>query len=105
MPKEVQLSSVNSILIDDLNNDDNLDIIMAGNLYGSEVETTRNDASYGIYLTGDKTKKMFSPIATTTSGLAVVGEVKDIKLIKGKNGLKTIFFVKNNGNIEAFRLN
>ncbi|MCK5699513.1 MAG: VCBS repeat-containing protein, partial [Cyclobacteriaceae bacterium] len=48
-----QLSSVNSILIDDFNGDGNIDALLSGNLYQSEVETIRNDASFGVFLEGD----------------------------------------------------
>ena len=39
---------VNQIVVKDFNNDTKLDIVIAGNLYSSEVETPRNDASNGL---------------------------------------------------------
>lgn len=48
-----QLSSVNSIIVDDFDKDGKLDAIMGGNLYSSEVETPRNDGGEGLYLKGD----------------------------------------------------
>ena len=46
-------SSVNSINIDDFDKDGNLDLILSGNWYVSEVETPRNDASFGVFLKGN----------------------------------------------------
>ncbi|MGB0948787.1 MAG: FG-GAP-like repeat-containing protein, partial [Marinirhabdus sp.] len=43
LPRLAQLSSLNGILVKDVNADGFLDAIVSGNLYGSEVETTRND--------------------------------------------------------------
>ena len=41
------------MLIEDFNQDGNLDILVAGNLYTAEVETPRNDAGIGLVLLGD----------------------------------------------------
>ncbi len=30
--------------------DNNLDVLIAGNLYGSIFETSRNDAAYGLFI-------------------------------------------------------
>ena len=49
LPNVAQLSSINQILVQDFDNDGNLDVLIAGNLYNSEVETPRNDASHGLF--------------------------------------------------------
>ena len=49
-PDEAQISSINSFLTLDINGDGLEDIILAGNLYSSEIETPRADASYGLVL-------------------------------------------------------
>ena len=53
LPVEAQLSTVNDILIEDVDNDGNDDLILAGNLYASEVETPRADAGLGLWLKGN----------------------------------------------------
>ena len=52
LPREAQFSSINGMVVDDFNKDGNLDILAAGNLFVSEVETPRNDAGKGVYLLG-----------------------------------------------------
>jgi hypothetical protein len=80
LPNEAQVSSINQILARDVDGDDHLDLIVAGNLYGSEVETPRNDAGIGLYLKGDG-KGGFNPVPASESGLYIPGDTKDLGLI------------------------
>jgi hypothetical protein len=88
MPYLTQISSVNDMLVDDFNSDKNLDVVFIGNLYQSEVETPRNDASYGVVLLGNG-KGGFNQQFPYESGLYVKGDSKDIDeiTIKGENYL------------------
>jgi len=52
MPNAVQISPIKSSLVTDVNKDGIMDIVIAGNHYGVEVETTRYDAGYGGVLLG-----------------------------------------------------
>ncbi|MGX1929904.1 VCBS repeat-containing protein [Flagellimonas sp. 2504JD4-2] len=81
LPNVAQLSSINQIIIRDFDNDQNLDALIAGNLYNSEVETPRNDASHGLFLKGDG-KGSFNPIPAKDSGFFAPGDVKDMKSMK-----------------------
>ena len=84
LPNLAQVSSVNQIIVKDVNQDGNLDLVIAGNLYGSEVETPRNDAGIGLYLEGDG-QGGFSPVPATESGLYVRGDTKDLATIRIKD--------------------
>ncbi len=95
LPIEAQYASINSILSEDVNDDGHLDLIVSGNLYASEAETPRSDASYGLYLEGDG-KGDFKPIATSKSGLLIKGDVKQAAFIKTKKAKPIIAFAKNN---------
>ena len=55
LPPMAQLSSINDLILEDYNGDGHLDILAVGNLYNAEVETTRNDAGYGLLMIGDGT--------------------------------------------------
>ncbi len=82
LPWLTQMSSVNDIIIEDFNGDNNLDMVLAGNLYAAEVETPRNDASYGVFLAGDG-KNNFQQYYPYESGLYLDGDVKELALVKG----------------------
>lgn len=103
LPIEAQMSSINQILIDDYNKDGNLDALIAGNLYVSEVETPRNDGSYGLYLQGNG-DGTFKSIPVNKSGFFTPGDVKDMATIKVKNNTY-IISVKNNDYLQFTRLN
>ncbi len=94
LPIEAQLSSINQILIDDYDGDKLLDILLAGNLLVSEVETPRNDGGYGLFLKGNG-KGAFSAISPQESGFFSTGDVKDMKSIQMK-GKTYILIAKNN---------
>ncbi len=100
-----QLSSVNDILIEDFNKDKKLDVLMIGNLYGSEVETPRNDAGYGFYLKGsnNKNKPPFETVSSQESGLYVEGDSKAIRLLKLKNS-KALLIAKNDDFLQLVEL-
>lgn len=98
LPNLAQLSSINQILVDDFNNDNNLDFLIVGNLHASEVETPRNDASNGLLLFGNG-KGNFEPLTSLKSGFYAPGDVKDMATIKIKD--KTyIVIAKNSDSIQ-----
>jgi len=71
--------------------------VVAGNLYGSEVETPRNDASVGLIMKYDNETGMYA-VPPAESGLMVKGEVRHIipiKLVTGKYAL--LFGINSNG--------
>jgi hypothetical protein len=98
LPNMSQLSSVNQILIKDFNNDEHLDVVIAGNLYGSEVETPRNDAGVGLYLQGNG-KGEFKALSPTQSGLYIPGDTKDLTMINIKDK-KYILAAKNDDYVQ-----
>lgn len=85
LPRLAQLSSINDIVIEDVDLDGNNDVIIAGNMYGSEIETPRNDASIGLFLRGNG-NCTFKALTMQDSGLSLPYDVKELKPIniKGK---------------------
>ena len=102
LPQEVQVSAITSIIIEDFNKDGNLDALIAGNLHMSEVETPRNDASYGLLLQGNG-KGSFKSIPSKESGFFANGDVKEMKLIQ-QNSKKYIICVKNNEETQFIKI-
>tara|TARA_R110002049_G_scaffold172059_3_gene338874 strand:- start:1718 stop:5101 length:3384 start_codon:yes stop_codon:yes gene_type:complete len=99
MENNVQLSSVNDILIDDFDEDGHNDIMMVGNLYGAEVETPRNDASHGVFLKGNG-KGSFEYLNARESGLMINGESKYARTITIK-GTKNVIVAKNSDSLQV----
>lgn len=102
LPVEAQLSSINEILVADYNKDGFLDLLVAGNLFESEVETPRNDAGYGLYLKGNG-KGYFTPLTATESGFFVPGDVKGMQPLTF-NSKKYLLVVKNNEHTQYVKI-
>ncbi|WP_298506925.1 VCBS repeat-containing protein [uncultured Maribacter sp.] len=99
LPIEAQLSNINQVIVQDFDKDGNLDAVVAGNLYSSEVETPKNDASNGLFLKGNG-KGSFTPIKALESGLYIPGDVKDLNLISvGKQNY--LLATKNSDSIQT----
>jgi hypothetical protein len=104
LPKEVQFSCVCGIHCVDINNDGNLDLLLGGNKYGYKPQFSRQDANYGSLLLGDgKGNFAWEPYAT--SGFFVDGEIKSIKILKTKSGLKSVIVARNNEQPKLFKIN
>ena len=102
LPLMAQLSAINKILVEDYNNDGNLDALIAGNLYASEVETPRNDAANGLLLLGDGTGN-FTPVLARESGFYAPGDVKDMAKIT-IDGQEHILLAKNSDYLQLVAL-
>ncbi|WP_083557833.1 VCBS repeat-containing protein [Leeuwenhoekiella marinoflava] len=101
LPALAQLSNINGIVIDDFDDDGKLDAVIAGNLYQSEIETPRNDASRGLFLKGDGAGG-FEGVPPRESGLFLPGDVKSLKLISFE-GQKHLIAVKNNDYVHVIK--
>ncbi|WP_442845147.1 VCBS repeat-containing protein [Leeuwenhoekiella sp. H156] len=103
LPRAAQLSSVTGIVVKDFNNDGNLDALLAGNLYQSEIETPRNDAFKGVLLAGDG-KGGFAAIRAAKSGVFLPGDVKALKPYR-KGSEDYILAAKNSDYLQALKVN
>lgn len=103
LPAEAQFSSVNQVIVDDFDKDSHLDIVIAGNLYVSEVETPRNDGSFGYYFRGNG-KGDFIPVPSSQSGLFIKGDTKDMSKINVA-GEDYFIVAKNNDYIQFIKTN
>ncbi|MES2373766.1 MAG: VCBS repeat-containing protein [Bacteroidota bacterium] len=101
LPMEAQLSTANGIIVKDFDGDGKKDILLAGNKFDVEVETTPADASPGVFLknTGNLNFKSYKPLE---SGFFVPYNVKDIKAVK--TGDKWAILVSsNNDRLRVFK--
>ncbi len=104
-PNAVQLSAINAILPGDYDGDGHADLLMAGNLYASEVETPRGDAGIGVFLRGNG-KGQFRPVPSRQSGFYADGDVKDMRLIRlGTAGALGVLAARNNDSLQLIRVN
>ncbi|AWG23238.1 hypothetical protein FFWV33_17745 [Flavobacterium faecale] len=103
LPIEAQLSCINEIMVEDYDKDGHLDVLIAGNMYNSEVETPRNDAGHGLFLKGNG-KGKFKAIPPTQSGFFTPGDVKNMEKIKVK-GKNYFLITKNNSFLQSIKIN
>jgi hypothetical protein len=100
---QVQQSPINSILFEDFDGDDHKDLLLAGNNYQSEVETTRADGGIGVMLKGDGNGN-FSFISHFDSGFFADKDVRGMQTVDlGSNRL--IVVVNNNSEHDVFKIN
>ncbi|MEM9984664.1 MAG: FG-GAP-like repeat-containing protein, partial [Bacteroidota bacterium] len=93
LPLSTQISSINAIEVMDVNRDGNMDMILAGNNFQSEVETPRNDAGFGWVLLGDGQGGFVqAPFAET--GLFVPYETRHLR--RASIGEQTLMIFANN---------
>ena len=100
LPMEAQTSSVNDILVLDINQDGHKDLLLAGNLFTAEVETPRNDAGIGILLLGNSLNE-FKPVPALESGLVIPLDVKKMALLPNGDAPLILFGI-NDGPVQFY---
>jgi hypothetical protein len=101
LPPEAQFAPVNGIIIEDFNRDNKLDVLLAGNLFVSEVETGRADAGKGLLLIGGDDGQ-YEAIPSRNSGFWADQDVKKLRMIKSADGSKLILVANNNDELKIF---
>ena len=96
------MSPIYSFAIADFNKDGISDFIAGGNFYSNQINIGKCDASYGHLLTLDNNDKKLIWNTLNESGFAIDGEVRDIKILKGRDNQKLILVSKNKANVELF---
>ena len=75
LPAESQVSTVRGVILRDFNGDSKIDILLAGNMYDTDIENSRYDASIGLMLLGDG-RGEFTPLSASQSGFNARGDVR-----------------------------
>lgn len=98
---EAQLSTANGIIVKDFDGDGKKDILIAGNKFDVEVETTPADASPGVFMKGmgNMDFKSYKPLE---SGFFAPFNVKDIKPLQIDGGW-AILVTSNNDRLRVFK--
>jgi hypothetical protein len=75
LPAEAQRAAAHGIAVADFNGDGRTDLVLAQNLFPTNVELPRNDAGAGLVLLGDG-RGGFTPLSPRASGLVVRGDAR-----------------------------
>ena len=102
LPFDAQISQVFASYVDDLDQDGDLDIILAGNQTKIKPELGSNNASYGLVLI--RKEEGYIALSLKESGIFVPNETRQIKKVTIAE--KEVFlFIRNNEKSLAFELN
>ena len=102
LPIETQLYPVLKGLNRDVNNDGYTDVILAGNIYETEVETPRLDALSGSILLSNG-KNGYEVVSHEKSGILLRGNIKDINFMEVGEEV-FLLATQNNGPLLAHQL-
>ena len=102
LPPLAQMSPIMGSVVYDFDKDGNLDILVAGNLFDAEVETTRHDSGNGLLMKGNGAGK-FETVSPLNSGFYAPTNVRDLA-IATNNAFPSawIFVASNNNRLSAF---
>lgn len=103
LPMQAQVSALNGMIVDDFTGDGNLDVVINGNDFGTEVSVGRYDALNGLVLKGDG-KGNFKSLSILESGIFIPGNGKAIVKLKSSNGKYLIAASQNRGDLKVYSL-
>jgi hypothetical protein len=103
LPIQAQFSVLNGMQVDDYDGDGNLDLLMNGNDYGTEVSVGRYDALNGLLLKGNG-KGQFTALSILESGIFIPGNGKALVKIRGAKGQYLMAASQNRGPLKIYTL-
>jgi enediyne biosynthesis protein E4 len=104
-PIEAQVSPIQGFIVDDFDGDGIMDVLIAGNNFVTEVETTPYNSGKGLLLKG-LGKGEFRVLPESESGVFLPGDVRVLLPIRisGEN-IPGIIVASNNGKLRLLMLN
>jgi hypothetical protein len=102
LPQIAQISTINDILLDDVNADNFLDLILVGNNYSQETLFGAYDASVGAILLGDGALNWKS-LASARSGFVTDKDARYIRSLRAAKG-RTYIIGNNNDSLDYYSL-
>ena len=91
------------MIADDFDGDGNLDVLINGNDYGTDVAVGRYDALNGLLLKGDG-RGNFTPLSIIQSGIYIPGNGKALVKIQGANGDYLVAASQHKDQLKLFSL-
>jgi hypothetical protein len=102
LPVQAQMAPLYGMLATDVNGDGNLDVVISGNDFGTEVSVGRYDALNGLVLLGNG-KGGFTPMDIRSSGIYIPGDGKALVQLKDQQGHILLAASQNQGPLKIFR--
>ncbi|MCK5104066.1 MAG: hypothetical protein KAR17_14675, partial [Cyclobacteriaceae bacterium] len=102
LPVEAQFSPIQDYMFFDIDKDGVNEILSVGNMYNTEVETPRLDASYGNIIKYREDK--FSIINSKLSGFSSKGDARDICILKTVGNQQLLLITNNNEALNIFKI-
>ena len=99
-PDKAQFSTINDVVIDDIDNDGIKDILVCGNSDDASVIVGVYDATSALLLKGTG-RGNFAAVSPVDNGLTVRGESRKMVYLKDKSKT-TLIFLKNNASAQVF---
>lgn len=103
LPLAAQVSVLNGMLVDDFDGDGNLDVLINGNDYGTQVDIGRYDALNGLLLKGDGAGG-FTPMSILQSGIYIPGDGKALVKLRGAGGRYLVAASQYKDDLKVFEL-
>ena len=101
LPIEAQFAPVFGMLTEDINRDGQLDVLLVGNDYSTDVFTGRADALTGVFLAGNG-EGGFRVAPLVESGFFVDGDAKGVAAIQGADGNPLVVVTQNQDSLLLF---
>jgi enediyne biosynthesis protein E4 len=101
LPREAQVSPIMGFVSDDVNADGKIDLIIGGNFFPTEPETTPYDAGKGLLLLGDGTGH-FIAMPNALSGVFLPGDIRSVLPISlSADRIPAVIAATNSGRIRV----
>lgn len=101
LPSEAQFSMLNGMVLEDFNGDGNLDLLLNGNDFGTEVPFGRYDALNGLVLLGLGDGN-FKTLSIAESGIYIPGNGKGASMLRNQTGELMVAATENRGPLRIF---
>ncbi|HEY4327381.1 MAG TPA: VCBS repeat-containing protein [Mucilaginibacter sp.] len=103
LPVEAQFSALNGMETGDFDGDGNLDVVINGNDYGTDVSIGRYDALNGLMLKGDG-KGNFKPLTILQSGIYIPGNGKALVKFRDARGNTFLAASQRKDSLKVFKM-